>query len=193
MLFLIVGLGNPGAQYRRNRHNVGVMAIERLAERNGIVVNRQQFFGRTGGGVIAGRRVLLLTPQTYMNLSGQSVQAAYQFHKLSPETVVVLYDDIDLELGRIQVKQGGGHGGHKGVESIVQLLGETDFFRVRMGVGRPPNQDDTSDHVLGDFRPDEKATVGHLIERAISAVEVLLQEGLNQAMNQFNTWPEKVE
>lgn len=189
MLFLIVGLGNPGAQYRRNRHNVGVMAIERLAERNGIAINRQQFLGRTGSGVITGRRVLLLMPQTYMNLSGQSVQAAYQFHKLSPETLVVLHDDIDLELGRIQVKQGGGHGGHKGVESIVQLLREADFFRVRMGVGRPPNQDDTSEHVLSNFRPDEEATVGRLIERAVSAVEVLLQDGLIKAMNQFNTWP----
>jgi PTH1 family peptidyl-tRNA hydrolase len=189
MFFLIVGLGNPGAQYRRSRHNVGVMAIERLAERNGIAINRQQFFGRAGGGVITGCRVLLLMPQTYMNLSGQSVQAAAQFHKLLPENVIVLHDDVDLELGRIQVKQGGGHGGHKGVESIMRLLGETDFLRVRMGVGRPPTHDSTSDHVLGDFRPDEEATVGRLIERAGSVVEVLLQDGLNQAMNQFNTWP----
>jgi PTH1 family peptidyl-tRNA hydrolase len=193
MLFLIVGLGNPGAQYRRSRHNIGVMAIERLAERNGIALNRQQFFARAGGGIIVGRRVLLLMPQTYMNLSGQSVQAAYQFHKLSPETMVVVHDDVDLELGRMQVRQGGGHGGHKGVGSIVQLLGEADFLRVRLGIGRPPHQDDTSDHVLGTFRPEEEATVGRLIERAASAVEVVLEAGLNQAMNQFNTWPEKVE
>jgi PTH1 family peptidyl-tRNA hydrolase len=189
MFFLIVGLGNPGAQYRRSRHNVGVMAIERLAERNGIAISRQQFFGRVGGGVIAGCRVLLLMPQTYMNLSGQAVQAAYQFHKLSPETVIVSHDDVDLELGRIQVKQGGGHGGHKGVESIMRSLGEADFLRVRMGVGRPLNYDNTSDHVLGNFQPDEEATVTRLIERAASAIEVLLQDGLNQAMTQFNAWP----
>jgi peptidyl-tRNA hydrolase, PTH1 family len=191
MLFLIVGLGNPGAQYRRSRHNVGVMAIERLAERNGIAINRQQFFGKSGRGVIAGRGALLLLPQTYMNLSGQSVQAACEFHKLSPEFVVVVHDDVDLELGRIQVKRGGGHGGHKGVESIVLLLGGADFLRVRLGIGRPPQQGDTSDYVLGAFRADEEVAVGRLVERAANAVEVVLETGLNQAMNQFNTWPEE--
>lgn len=151
-MFLIVGLGNPGAKYKHNRHNIGFLAVERLAEATGAGAWNKKFSGeiceqRTANNE---QRFFFLKPQTYMNLSGESVAAAARFYKISPEKIIVLYDDLDLLPGKIRVKQGGGNGGHNGLKSIDAHMG-ADYWRVRIGIGRPEHKDDVTNYVLGDF------------------------------------------
>ncbi len=188
MLFVIIGLGNPGETYRATRHNVGFAAVERLATRHGIDLQTRRFDARTGRGRIAGHPVWLLEPLTFMNLSGEAVGPAVESQQVPLERVMVLHDDMDLELGRVQVRRGGGDGGHRGVRSIIEHLDDADFARIRLGVGRPPQDDEARDHVLSGFSEAEEEQVEALIERGADAVEAWLADGLVVAMNRFNPW-----
>ena len=187
--WLVVGLGNPGAQYAKNRHNVGFMAVERLVEaREPMPSWREKFHAHVSGCRVGGRRCVVLKPQTYMNRSGGSVQPAAKFHKVPPAQVVVVHDELDFPFGRLAVKDGGGHGGHNGLRDLVQRLGTRDFVRVRVGIGRPA-RGDVADWVLSDFGPEDAAELPDVIDRARRAVEAVVTDGVVPAMNQFNPPP----
>jgi peptidyl-tRNA hydrolase, PTH1 family len=182
---LVVGLGNPGREYVRNRHNVGHLVVEELARRHAASW-KSKFSGQLADVRIDGHKVALLKPETYMNDSGRSVKAATQFYKLEPDAILVVHDDSDLEPGRLQARLGGGLAGHNGLRSVVQHLGTPDFLRLRIGVGRPGRGDrrDLADYVLSDFEPHEDAEA--LVRRAADAVETLDAEGLESAQRRFN-------
>jgi peptidyl-tRNA hydrolase, PTH1 family len=182
---LVVGLGNPGREYARNRHNVGAMVVEELARRHGASW-KGKFSGQLAEVRVDGHRVGLLKPETYMNESGRSVGAAVRFYKLEPDAVLVVHDEIDLEPGRLQARLGGGLAGHNGLRSIAAHLNSPDFLRLRVGVGRPGRGDprQPKDYVLGNFTPDEDAEA--LVARAADAVETLDAEGLEQTQAKFN-------
>ncbi len=182
---LIVGLGNPGPKYLWTRHNAGFMVLDRLSHRTGIPITKKNFSGLSGEGNLLGERVLLLKPQTFMNLSGRSVSEALRFHKLSFSDLMVIHDDLDIPFGRMKVREGGGHGGHNGLRSLLQELGSAQFVRVRVGIGRPVHGD-AADHVLSNFSPDEMAGLPHLLDGVVEGVEMFLREGLSKAMSLFN-------
>jgi peptidyl-tRNA hydrolase, PTH1 family len=193
MLFVIAGLGNPGKEYGPTRHNVGFRVMDTVANRNHIPLDRKRFSGLTGKGTIGEHDVLLIKPMTFMNLSGSSVGGASRFYKVPVDRIAVVHDDVDLSLGRIQVRRGGGHGGHRGLRSVVQAHGDPDFVRIRIGVDRPTQSGDVSDFVLGAFTRDELPVVDDAIERAATAVETWLEKGLEAAMNRFNPWQAREE
>ena len=188
-LNLIVGLGNPGKEYLFSRHNVGFMVVDRLADDLGIRIARSQFDALTGDGSISGRRIMLAKPQTYMNLSGRAVSGLLNFYKLEMDNLIVIHDDLDLPFETVRIKKGGGHGGNKGVMSIINQLGSPDFVRVRMGIGKPARKEMTDDHVLGRFNPEEMKALPDILVRAADAVEAILKAGLAAAMNEFNQRP----
>jgi peptidyl-tRNA hydrolase, PTH1 family len=183
--YLIVGLGNPGAEYAQTRHNIGFMAVERLASRHGISVTTKKFKGLIGNGTIGSHQVTLLLPQTFMNLSGESVQPAAAFYDVKPDGIIVLHDELDLAFGTLRVKSAGGHAGHNGLRDMIAKLSSPDFARVRLGIGRPVKGDVTG-HVLGRFSKQEDAELDDQLERACDAVEVWLTEGVSVAMNSYN-------
>ena len=189
MWFLVIGLGNPGKDYSATRHNVGFRVVDCLAERHGVAYNKKQFFSQTGQGRIAQQKVLLLKPMTYMNQSGKAVQAAIAYLKVPAERVLVVHDDMDLSLGRIQVKQGGGHGGHRGLQSVIETLSNSEFTRIRIGIGKPTTGQDGADYVLEPFDSTERKVVDDVVERATEAIVVWLENGIVTAMNRYNTWP----
>jgi len=182
---LVVGLGNPGREYAHNRHNVGHMVVDELARRHDASW-KSKFSGRLADIRIDGHKVGLLKPETYMNESGRSVRAAAQFYKLEPDAILVVHDESDLELGRLQARRGGGLAGHNGLRSVAQHLGTSDYLRLRVGVGRPGRGDrrDLADYVLADFEPHEDAEA--LVQRAAEAVETLDAEGLEVTQRRFN-------
>jgi PTH1 family peptidyl-tRNA hydrolase len=182
---LVVGLGNPGREYARNRHNVGHLIADELARRHGGSW-RGKFSGELADVRIDEHRVALLKPQTYMNESGRSVQAAAAFFKLEPDAILVVHDESDLEAGRLQARLGGGFAGHNGLKSVARQLGTPEFLRLRIGVGRPGRGDrrPLADYVLSDFEPHED--VGQLVERAADAVEALDADGLEATQQRFN-------
>jgi len=182
---LVAGLGNPGRAYERNRHNVGWMVVEELVRRHGGSW-RGKFSGRLAEIRIDGRRVALLAPETYMNESGRSVGAALRFFKLEPQDLLVVHDEGDLDLGRIQARSGGGLAGHNGLRSVAEQLGTPDFLRLRVGVGRPERGDPRplSDYVLSDFTPEDDAAA--IVARAADAVEAVVHDGLEVAQQRFN-------
>jgi peptidyl-tRNA hydrolase, PTH1 family len=182
---LVVGLGNPGREYAQNRHNVGWMVVDELARRYGVSW-RSKFSGQLAETRIDDHRVALLKPETYMNESGRSVGAAARFYKLEPDAVLVVHDEGDLELGRLQARSGGGLAGHNGLRSVAQHLRSQDFLRLRVGVGRPERGDrrPLAGHVLADFRPEDDAE--SIVARAADAVETLDAEGLERAQARFN-------
>jgi peptidyl-tRNA hydrolase, PTH1 family len=182
---LIVGLGNPGAKYARNRHNVGFMIVDRLADEERISVSRSKFKAFYGTGSVDGVPVAMLKPQTFMNLSGQSVSPARNFFNVPDARIVVVHDELDLSFGTLRLKIGGGHAGHNGLRSIVAELGGRDFVRLRVGIGRP-QKGDVSSHVLSDFGGDEVAWLDDLIERGVKALRLALDEGARKAMNTVN-------
>lgn len=182
---LIVGLGNPGSKYARTRHNIGFMALERLAERHRMAPTTKKFDALYDSGRVGDQQVVLLEPQTYMNRSGQAVLAAARFYEVAPEQIIVLHDEIDLSLGTLRLKSGGGHGGHNGLRDIAARLSTRDFLRVRLGIGRPEHGEVT-DFVLGRFTGGEKPQVDELIEQACDAVEIMLAEGIEAAQNRFH-------
>ncbi len=175
---VVLGLGNPGPRYAGTRHNIGLSVLARLAERWGIFLSDRQGTFTGGTGTVSGTAVYMATCQVYMNLSGQAALALA--NKMSRQTanLIVVHDDIDLPLGRVRLKEGGGDGGQKGVRSIATALGDRDFFRVRVGVGRPDDGMDVSDYVLGRFTPPEQKLADAAVELAADALEILLEEGL---------------
>jgi PTH1 family peptidyl-tRNA hydrolase len=183
--WLVVGLGNPGAEYARTRHNLGFRVADELARRHGLGFRRTRYRGQEVGGAIKGVPVRLLKPQTFMNDSGFAVNRAAQFHRIPAERILVVHDDIDLALGKLRFREGGSSGGNNGVKSVISHLRSDGFHRLKIGVGRP-RQDDAIDHVLSPFRGDEAALIEPTLERAADAVELFLTEGPTVAMNRFN-------
>ncbi len=179
---LLAGLGNPGDKYQQNRHNVGFMAIDAIAERYGFPAFRSKFNGLISEKEMAGEKVLLLKPQTYMNSSGDSVQAAAAFYKLGPEAITVFYDELDLAPGKVRVKRGGGNGGHNGLRSIDPQIG-LDYRRVRIGIGHPGNKDRVMPHVLGDFAKGDAEWLKALLDSLAEATPLLLAGDDNGFMN----------
>lgn len=182
---LIVGLGNPGARYVSNRHNVGFMIVEQFAQSYSFDFKRKKFNAQVAEGRIAGARVLIAKPQTYMNASGEAVAKLFAYYKVKPRDLLVIYDDLDLPLGKIRLRADGSSGGHHGMESIITRIGTSDFPRVRIGIGRP-NPDADVDHVLGDFTEDDRAVMDETVERAADAIETWLEHGIVMAMNKYN-------
>jgi len=191
---LIVGLGNPGLTYSHNRHNIGFMCLNRFAHKHGIRFTHKKSQARIGQGEVAGTRLILARPQTMMNLSGNSVGRLVKRYKINPEDLIVIHDDLDLPLGKIRIRQGGRSAGHKGIESIITCLGNSDFIRIRVGIGRPADIKDevadrdaeVIDHVLSDFNTAENRTVAEVTSRVSEAIVCLLGEGLPTAMNRYN-------
>lgn len=190
---LIVGLGNPGQGYSNNRHNVGFICLKHFAKANKIAFDKKQADARIGRGNVEGVDVVLAKPQTYMNLSGKSVNRLAHKFKLKPEDIIVVHDDMDLPLGKMRIKSGSGSGGHNGIDSIIRELGSRDFIRIKVGIGRPGREtndkyynDDVVDFVLSNFPRDEKKELEPVIETVISAIVCLITEGLEPAMNKFN-------
>ena len=182
---LVVGLGNPGSRYRRTRHNVGFMVVDRLAARWRIAVGGRRHEAEVGVGEIAGVRAVLSKPQTFMNASGEAVARLRRAYRVTPAEIVVIHDDLDIAPGRLRVRGGGSAGGHQGVASLIAALG-AEFARVRVGIGRPPGGSDPVDFVLSPFTAEEWAMVEGVIERAAEGVESLFREGLERTMNVFN-------
>jgi peptidyl-tRNA hydrolase, PTH1 family len=182
---LVAGLGNPGPRYERDRHNVGWMVVDELARRRDASF-KSKFSGRVGETRIDDRRLALLKPETYMNESGRSISAAARYYKVAPEDVLVVHDDVDLELGRLQARAGGGLAGHNGLRSIAQALGTSEFLRLRIGVGRPGRGDhrDVAAYVLAPFELHEDREV--IVSRAADAVEAVVVEGIEEAQRRFN-------
>ena len=191
--WLVVGLGNPGAEYANNRHNIGFMVAERFLDRHwpeGIGDPwRDKFHSRYAITQGSFGRAVVLQPQTYMNRSGKAVLAAMQFFRVPIQQIVVVYDEIDFPFGRLAIKKGGGHGGHNGIRDLVTLLPSQDFARVRVGVGRPDKGGDVSKWVLSNFSGVDLAELPDLVDRAEAAVSAILDKGVGKAMNEFNTTP----
>lgn len=191
MTWLIVGLGNPGTKYERNRHNIGFRVVEEVARRAGQAAWKANKLGAEScSGSVAGVKVVLLKPQEFMNLSGFATRRALDFHHIEPEQLLVVHDDIDLDFGMVRLKQGGGHGGHNGLRSIIEQLGSSDFARLRIGVGRDPNKPQGSKQaaswVLADFPTAQGATVDSMISASCDCIESTLRNGIAAAMNQHN-------
>ncbi|MBI3755334.1 MAG: aminoacyl-tRNA hydrolase [Deltaproteobacteria bacterium] len=187
-MLLIIGLGNPGTKYKNTRHNIGFMAIDSLAEANSIKLNKKDFESLWGKGSINDKEVVLLKPQTYMNLSGEAVQAISGYFHIEPKDVLVVYDDIDLEFGIVRIRPNGGSGGHRGMQSIIEHLGTNEFPRIRLGIGRPEKQvqGDVADYVLSSFDSDEKDILKEILNTAKDAVDAIVKDGIEKAMNKFN-------
>lgn len=187
---LLVGLGNPGETYRHTRHNLGWDAVEAIARFHRFSPGSARFQGRFGDGRVAGRRVLWMLPETYMNLSGQAVGEAVRYYKLDPARVVVFHDDLDLPLGRVRIKRGGGNAGHNGLRSLQQHLGTPDFVRVRLGIGRPETGQDPAQFVLNRFSSEERRLLEPMLEALPGVVGEILDEAFAAAMNRLANPPE---
>jgi peptidyl-tRNA hydrolase, PTH1 family len=184
--FCVVGLGNPGEEYSRTRHNVGYLVVDELAARTGNDIRRREYLALTSRAMLGRSMVLMMKPQTFMNMSGRAVAAAIE--DLGPGTsLVVVYDDLDLPLGRLRIRPEGGAGGHRGVASITEHIGTGSFARVRVGIGRPPEGREVIDHVLSPFDPAEQETAAAVVRRAADAVECIVASGVTTAMQTFNS------
>ena len=183
-MFLIVGLGNPGKEYDGTRHNIGFAAVDYIADKYNIELNRVKFKGVFGEGFIDGKKVILLKPTTYMNLSGESIREVINFYKISNEEVIVIYDDISLEVGRLRIREKGSHGGHNGIKSIIANLGTDVFPRVKIGVGAPKGN--LVSHVLGKFSEDEIEILRETIKASSDAVSIMIKSDAKEAMNKLN-------
>ena len=183
-MFLIVGLGNPGKEYDGTRHNIGFAAVDYIADKYNIELNRIKFKGVFGEGFIDGKKVILLKPTTYMNLSGESIREVINFYKISNEEVIVIYDDISLEVGRLRIREKGSHGGHNGIKSIIANLGTDVFPRVKIGVGAPKGN--LVLHVLGKFSEDEVEILRETIKASSDAISIMLKSDAKEAMNKLN-------
>jgi len=183
--FIVAGLGNPGPTYQWTRHNAGFLFLDRLAHLENLSISKKTFSAFSGEWNFSGHRLILLKPQTFMNLSGNSVMQALQFHKLPLSHLIVIHDELDLPFGTVRFKQGGGHGGHNGLRSIMENLGKGDFMRLRIGIGKSP-YGDTTGHVLGKIPPDQMEILSRVLDGGIEMFEVMLKEGLPKAMSLFN-------
>lgn len=195
-MFVIAGLGNPTKEYENTRHNIGFMTIDALADKYDIHVGSVQHKALVGKGMIGAKKVILAKPQTYMNLSGESIRELVDYYKLDPSSeLIVISDDIDLPPGYIRVRPRGSAGGHNGLKNIILNLDTENFLRIRLGVGAKPEKMNLADHVLGHFKPDEMDDVGAAIDDAVGAIELLTKDKLSGAMNTYNrkVQPQKTE
>ena len=186
-IFMLVGLGNPGRDYRETRHNIGFMTIDAYAALHGIKLNKVQNKAITGSGRVADARVILVKPQTFMNLSGQAVASLVRYYKIPLEHLIVAHDDVDLPFTTIRMRPGGGSAGQKGIASIIKMVGTQDFARLRMGIGRPPGQMDAADYVLQTFSRSDKDQLPAFLQRSVEALDCYITDGLETAMNRFNS------
>ena len=184
--YLIVGLGNPGPEYRHNRHNVGFMVVNALAEKMGVSLSRVEFRALVGKAHLDQERVILAKPQTFMNNSGQAVGPLVRFYKIPMDQLLVVHDDLDLPFGTLRLRPFGGTGGQQGMESIVSHLNTRDFARLRVGIGRPPGRMDPADYVLHDFDSDEGEFLPEVMDAAVDAIMRYIHDGIEKAMNEFN-------
>jgi PTH1 family peptidyl-tRNA hydrolase len=184
-MYLIVGLGNPGKKYEYTRHNVGFDMIDILARKYNIDINRRKFKGIYGMGIIGGEKVYLLKPETYMNLSGESVREIMEYYHISIESVIVVYDDISLEVGKIRIRKKGSAGGHNGIKNIIAHLSTEDFLRIKIGVGEP-DKDQLINHVLGTFSKEDREKIEKIFEVSTLAIETIIDESCDEAMNKYN-------
>ena len=184
---VIIGLGNPGPEYRKTRHNVGFWVVDVLAQRWGIRLSRRAFLSLTGDGQLKGEKVLLVQPETYMNRSGETAIRIRDFYRLELSDFVVVHDDLDLPLGRVRVKRGGGGaGGNRGVASLIAAFGSKEFVRIKVGIGRPPGRQDPADFVLQPFTPQEEASILPAVDNAADAVEMWISDGIEKTMAAVN-------
>lgn len=183
--FIIAGLGNPGPTYQWTRHNAGFLFLDRLAEAENTVITRKEFSGLTGEWNYSSHKLILLKPQTFMNLSGKAVMQALQFYKLPISQLIVVHDELDLLYGAVRFKQGGGHGGHNGLRSIIEQLGKNEFIRLRIGIGKSP-YGDTTGHVLGNIPPEQMESLPKILEGGVNMLKMMLNEGISKAMSLNN-------
>lgn len=186
-MYLIAGLGNPTKEYDKTRHNVGFSVIDTLADVYRIDVNEKKHKALCGRGVIEGQKVILLKPQTFMNLSGESIRAAADYYKIDPEDMIVIYDDISLEPGQLRIRLKGSAGGHNGIKNIIAHLGTQEFPRIKVGVGAKPPRMDLADYVLSRFGGEEQKVMDEAFKEAAQAAVMMMTEGAERAMNHFNT------
>lgn len=186
-MYLIAGLGNPGRKYERTKHNVGFDVIDYVTDRHRIPFSGIQFQAECGKGIIAGQKVMLAEPLTYMNLSGEAVAALVNYYKLDPEEeLIVIYDDISLDPGQIRVRKKGNAGGHNGIKNIIACLGTDKFKRIRVGIGAKPDRWDLADYVLAPFTPENREKIEDAIKDAADALELILSGDMDEAMNRYN-------
>lgn len=185
-MYLIIGLGNPEEEYANTRHNMGFDAINEIARRNQISLTKKKFQAIYEVAIIEGKKVILLKPQTYMNLSGDSIREVMQFYHIKPEEILVIYDDIDIEKGIIKIRKKGGPGGHNGMKSVIENIGTTDFPRIRIGIGQPEYKGDMINYVIGPVPEDEKRILAQGVQKAADAIEEFLKNGIDSTMNRFN-------
>ncbi|MGI6113710.1 MAG: aminoacyl-tRNA hydrolase [Mahellales bacterium] len=185
-MFVVVGLGNPGMRYENTRHNLGFHVIDTLAGRNGIAVNKIKHKALTGEGTIGGQRVMLVKPQTFMNLSGHSVVDILRWYRLEPSDLILIYDDIDLKVGDVRIRAKGSAGTHNGMRSVIYQIASEDFPRIRIGIGKPEYDIDLAQYVTSDFDKEDVPLIKKSIERAACAAECIICEGVVSAMNKYN-------
>ncbi len=185
-MFLMVGLGNPGRKYMYTRHNVGYDTLDLFARKHAIALNNPKFEGLTGKKEIFGHQITLLKPLTYMNLSGISVLQAMEYYRLDTGRLIVVYDDVDLDLGKLRIRRGGSAGTHNGMKSIIYHLETDNFPRIRLGIGRPEDGEELARYVLDSFPEEERTIINRAIDRAVGAIETILQDGIEKAMSLFN-------
>lgn len=183
---IITGLGNPGGQYAGTRHNVGFSVVTELSDRWNISLDKKECKALTGRGLIRGEKVILAEPQTFMNLSGEAVEALLHYYRCTPVDLIVIYDDIDLDVGRLRIRERGSAGGHNGMKNIIRMTGTDTFDRIRVGTGHKPAGWDLADYVLGHFPAAELPVMREAVGKAADAVEMILTEGTEKAMNHFN-------
>lgn len=184
-MYIVVGLGNPGKKYETTRHNIGFITVERMSERLNIKVNKIKFKSLVGEGFINGKKVILVKPQTYMNLSGEAVREIVDYYKIPKENLIVIYDDIDIDIGRVRIRKKGSAGTHNGMRSIIRLLGEDGFPRVRIGIGRNSNIP-LENYVIGNFAKTELAPMREAVDRSVDAICMMIEKDLDLAMNRYN-------
>ena len=182
---VIVGLGNPGVHYKRTRHNIGFQVVDRLAEIHHILISTKRFKSFYGTGWIDAERVILVKPMTFMNRSGEAVKKAIHFFHIGIDDLIIIHDDLDLPFGRLRFKRRGGDGGHQGVRSIIELLGENSFLRLKAGIGRPPQGMDPAGYVLTSFDRVEQSHLNEIVSQAAESIVVMLLEGIGTAMNRY--------
>ena len=185
-MYLIVGLGNPEEEYSQTRHNMGFNTINKIAEKYNLEINKNKFHGLYENVIIEDKKVILLKPQTYMNLSGISVKEIMDFYKIDKENILIIYDDMDIEPGKIKIRKKGGAGGHNGIKSIIESIRTEEFERIRIGIGRPTPNQDKINYVIGAISNEEKEQLEKGVEKAVEAVEEVLKNGIDSAMNKFN-------
>ena len=185
-MYLIVGLGNPENEYEHTRHNMGFDTINEIAKINNINITKTKFKGLYETTIIQGKKVILLKPQTYMNLSGESIKETVDFYNIKPEEIIVIYDDIDIEKGNIKIRKKGGSGSHNGMKSVIQELGTNDFARIRVGIGQPEFKNDMINYVIGKVTEEEQKILQEGVKKAVDAIDEILKNGIDIAMNKFN-------